>query len=332
MGTTAIWLTPSFKNKPVQGKPGQESAGYHGYWITDFTQIDPHLGTNEEMKALIDAAHEKGMKVFFDIITNHTADVIDYEEKQYTYRSKKTFPYKDATGQEFDDRDYVNEPFLGVARARLASFPYTPFFHEGDEDAKTPAWLNDPTMYHNRGDSTFAGESSTYGDFIGLDDLFTERPEVVDGHGRDLQAVGRLRHRRLPDRHRQARQPRVLAEVRARHPRRGQGVENDDFFAFGEVFDGNPAVMSRVHDRRQAPGHARLRLPAAGRRLRQGQRRERPERLLRQGRLVHRRRQQRLPAADVPREPRHGPRVDVPRGRTGRARPSTSRGSSSPTR
>ena len=38
-------------------------------------------------------------------------------------------------------------------------------------------------MYHNRGDSTFAGESSTYGDFIGLDDLFTERPEVVDGMG-----------------------------------------------------------------------------------------------------------------------------------------------------
>ena len=87
MGTTAIWLTPSFKNKPVQGGPGQESAGYHGYWITDFTQIDPHLGTNDDMKALIKAAHRKGMKVFFDIITNHTADVIDYEEKQYTYLS-----------------------------------------------------------------------------------------------------------------------------------------------------------------------------------------------------------------------------------------------------
>ena len=44
-----------------------------------------------------------------------------------------------------------------------------------------PAWLNDPTNYHNRGDSTFAGESSTYGDFSGLDDLFTEQPDVVDG-------------------------------------------------------------------------------------------------------------------------------------------------------
>ena len=56
LGTTAIWLTPSFKNKPVQGEGADASAGYHGYWITDFTQIDPHLGTNAEMKALIVAA------------------------------------------------------------------------------------------------------------------------------------------------------------------------------------------------------------------------------------------------------------------------------------
>ena len=105
MGTTAIWLTPSFTNKPVQGGPGQESAGYHGYWITDFTPIDPHLGSNAEMKTLIAAAHKKGMKVFFDIITNHTADVIDYREGQYTYRSKRNYPYKEADGTVFDDRD-----------------------------------------------------------------------------------------------------------------------------------------------------------------------------------------------------------------------------------
>ena len=76
LGTTSIWLTPSFKNKAVQ--PEDKSAGYHGYWVTDFTQIDPHLGTNDELQALIDEAHSRGMKVYFDIITNHTADVIGY--------------------------------------------------------------------------------------------------------------------------------------------------------------------------------------------------------------------------------------------------------------
>ena len=81
LGTTAVWLTPSFKNRPVQGTGENVSAGYHGYWITDFEQIDPHLGTNAELTRLIDAAHARGMKVFFDIITNHTADVIDYREQ-----------------------------------------------------------------------------------------------------------------------------------------------------------------------------------------------------------------------------------------------------------
>jgi glycosidase len=50
-----------------------------------------------------------------------------------------------------------------------------------DKDIKRPAWLNDPIYYHNRGDSTFRGESSLMGDFVGLDDLFTENPRVVQG-------------------------------------------------------------------------------------------------------------------------------------------------------
>ena len=243
LGTTAIWLTPSFKNKPVQGTGDNESAGYHGYWITDFTQVDPHLGTNDELKELIRQAHAKGMKVFFDIITNHTADVIDYEENQYTYRSKEAYPYRTADGTAFDDRDYVNQPFPEMDPG--TSFPYTPFFHsEEDANVKVPEWLNDPLLYHNRGDSTFAGESSTYGDFIGLDDLFTERPEVVEGMGEVYKAwvdfgvdgfrIDTVKHVNLE--FWQKFVPEILGEA--------DRIGNDDFFAFGEVYDGNPAVMS----------------------------------------------------------------------------------------
>ncbi|HEU4547697.1 MAG TPA: alpha-amylase family glycosyl hydrolase, partial [Microlunatus sp.] len=127
MGTTSIWLTPSFKNRPVQGSGADASAGYHGYWITDFTQIDPHLGTNAEMKTLIDKAHAKGMKVFFDIITNHTADVINYDPATYTYIDKATTPYKDASGKVFDDKTYAGQdtfPALDPA----TSFPRKPVF------------------------------------------------------------------------------------------------------------------------------------------------------------------------------------------------------------
>jgi glycosidase len=46
---------------------------------------------------------------------------------------------------------------------------------------KVPAWLNDRIHYHNRGNTTFRNESSTMGDFVGLDDLMTESPRVLQG-------------------------------------------------------------------------------------------------------------------------------------------------------
>ncbi|MFI8303187.1 pullulanase-type alpha-1,6-glucosidase [Streptomyces sp. NPDC085927] len=180
LGTTSIWMAPLFKNQPVQGTGEDASAGYHGYWITDFTQVDPHFGTNKDLETLIDKAHDKGMKVFFDVITNHTADVVDYEEKSYDYLSKGAFPYLTKDGKPFDDADYADGS-RAFPRVDAGSFPRTPAVPAAKKDLKAPSWLNDPAMYHNRGDSTFAGESSEYGDFSGLDDLWTERPEVVDG-------------------------------------------------------------------------------------------------------------------------------------------------------
>ena len=70
----------------------QANAGYHGYWITDFTQIDPHLGTNAGAQDAVDKAHARGIKVFFDIITNHTADVLDYPGA--AYNDERPSPYK----------------------------------------------------------------------------------------------------------------------------------------------------------------------------------------------------------------------------------------------
>nr|WP_245232018.1 alpha-amylase family glycosyl hydrolase [Streptomyces lavenduligriseus] len=172
LGTTAIWLAPIFKNKPVQGNG--ESAGYHGYWITDFTRVDPHFGTNADLAELIRKAHAKGMKVFFDVITNHTADTVTNTEKTFAYRGKGAYPYLDTEGRPFDDTK-------GMRKIDARGFPYTPQVTPSERNAKVPAWLNDPTMYHNRGDSTFAGESTLYGDHTGLDDLWTERPEVVRG-------------------------------------------------------------------------------------------------------------------------------------------------------
>ncbi|MFF7636413.1 pullulanase-type alpha-1,6-glucosidase [Kitasatospora sp. NPDC008050] len=186
LGTTAIWMAPIFKNKPVQGTGDAASAGYHGYWITDFTQVDPHFGTNAELKQLIDKAHTMGMKVFFDVITNHTADVIDYAQGSEDYRSTGAYPTLDADGRPVDTTATANANAANgtsnYPKLNTSSFPYTPVFDKpGDATAKSPSWLNDPTLYHNRGNSTFTGESGTEGDFSGLDDLDTQDPRVVQG-------------------------------------------------------------------------------------------------------------------------------------------------------
>ncbi|MFC7879685.1 pullulanase-type alpha-1,6-glucosidase [Isoptericola sp. NPDC057391] len=243
LGTTAIWLTPSFLNRPVQGTGADASAGYHGYWITDFTRIDPHLGTNAELEALIDEAHAKGIKVYFDIITNHTADVIDYAEGEYGYVDQATSPYTDAAGNAFDPADVAgSEDFPALDAA--TSFPYTPVIAPEDAAAKVPSWLNDPTLYHNRGNSTWTGESVTYGDFDGLDDLMTEDPRVVDGFvdvytdwidlGIDGFRIDTVKHVN----------PEFWETWSAEVMDYAHAQGNDDFFMFGEVYDADAAKTS----------------------------------------------------------------------------------------
>lgn len=241
LGTTAIWMAPIFKNRPVQGTGSNASAGYHGYWITDFTQVDPHFGTNKDLSTLISKAHAKGMKVFFDVITNHTADVVDYEEKSYDYLSKGAFPYLTKDGRPFDDADYADgkKRFPAVSSA---SFPRTPTV---TSDSKVPSWLNDPTMYHNRGDSTFAGESATYGDFSGLDDLWTERPEVVHGMEKIYErwvkdfAIDGFRIDTVKNVNMEfwTQWATALDEYAARHGR-------ENFFMFGETYSADTSVTS----------------------------------------------------------------------------------------
>ena len=248
LGVTAIWLTPVLRNQAVQGRAGHESSGYHGYWITDFTAIDPHLGTRADYKALVDAAHARGIKVYFDIVINHTADVIKYREcpaNDCVYRSRADYPYQRRDGiggaainPGFDGRDF--------GRLTRPDYAYTPYFPAGLEHAKKPDWLNDPILYHNRGESTFRNESSLDGDFVGLDDVMTEHPRVVAGfieiYGRWIDEFGLDGFRIDTARHVnpefwQAFVPAMQARARSR------GIPN--FTVFGEVMDTDPAVLAR---------------------------------------------------------------------------------------
>lgn len=255
LGATAIWVGPIFKNKPVQGPRGNESAGYHGYWITDFTTVDPHFGTDADFKALVDAAHARGMKVYMDIIANHTADVIQYREagaEGYPYRSKADYPFstRGGTGGAAINKGFAGDADAGAGNwAKLTdpSFAYTPYVPRAEKDVKVPAWLNDPIFYHNRGNTDWKGESSQYGDFVGLDDLATENPRVVAGmiaiygdwidrFGVDGFRIDTARHVN-PEFWRQF-VPAMLERAKAK------GIPN--FHVFGEVATGDydPALLA----------------------------------------------------------------------------------------
>ncbi len=264
LGATAIWFAPIFKNKPVQGAKGEESAGYHGYWVTDFTQVDPHFGTNAEFKAFVDAAHARGMKVYMDIIANHTADVITYQEgagEGFRYRGLADYPYSRRGGVA---GAAINPGFAGDeiatadnwAKLTDPNFAYTPVVPAGEESVKVPAWLNDPIYYHNRGNSDWFGESALYGDFSGLDDLATEHPRVVrgfidiygqwiDDFGIDGFRIDTARH--VNPEFWQAFVPAMLARAKAR------GIPN--FHIFGEVALGgvDPGALAAFTHRDQLP-------------------------------------------------------------------------------
>ena len=64
LGATAIWCTPLLEDNEPEGS-------YHGYACSDYYHIDPRFGTNELYREMVDKAHEKGLKVVMDIVTNH---------------------------------------------------------------------------------------------------------------------------------------------------------------------------------------------------------------------------------------------------------------------
>ncbi len=75
LGVTSIWLNPILENDmPPLLESGRYNAGFHGYWHTDHYQVDKRLGGNAAYQALIDAMHNKGMKMIQDVVYNHVGE------------------------------------------------------------------------------------------------------------------------------------------------------------------------------------------------------------------------------------------------------------------
>ncbi|OHW92324.1 alpha amylase [Colletotrichum incanum] len=80
LGVTAVWISPFVKN--IQGK-SLDGDSYHGYWAQDIWSVNPLFGTAEDLVALADAVHARGMYLMADVVTNHMAwrgpgNTVDY--------------------------------------------------------------------------------------------------------------------------------------------------------------------------------------------------------------------------------------------------------------
>ena len=197
LGFTAVWVTPLV----VQQKPTPGGAGYHGYWGVDFLNVDPHLGTKVDLIAFSECAKKLNLKLILDVVTNHTGDVIRYEEK-------KAFIPADATSAK--NPQWLND--------------LSNFHNVGDT---SNCW----------GD----GPCGQLGDFYGLDDVATEKPVVYDGwaqvYGQWIKDYGFVGFRVDTARHVDDEffknwSPQINAQAAS------VGINN--FTTFGEVWDVNP--------------------------------------------------------------------------------------------
>lgn len=73
LGINAIWFTPIVEQ--IHGSTDEGTGvtyGYHGYWTKDWTTIDPNFGTKQDLKELVQTAHDNGIRILLDVVLNHT--------------------------------------------------------------------------------------------------------------------------------------------------------------------------------------------------------------------------------------------------------------------
>ena len=121
LGVSAVWISPIFKQLASRET-------YHGYGIQDFLDVDPRFGTRDDLRTLVQLAHDHGIRVILDIILNHTGDVFAYDPDRYETRRDDgtTFmdPRWDSRGYRVAGfRDAQGAPTIPLAPMNLATSP-----------------------------------------------------------------------------------------------------------------------------------------------------------------------------------------------------------------
>lgn len=136
MGYDAIWITPPVHNQWIN--PYITTRGYHGYWAYDFTKVDPHFGTLDEYKKLVEEAHALGIRVIQDIVVNHTGNFFTVDAAGYDPKRPEKNWRKVAAGPN-DPVLSMNDPSLPTHKA-AAVYNFTPNIADFKDRKQTLTW------------------------------------------------------------------------------------------------------------------------------------------------------------------------------------------------
>lgn len=120
LGVTALWLTPVLEND----RPADEGkySSYHGYATSDFYNVDPRLGSNDDYRQLVDECHKHGLKMVMDMIFNHCAD---------------THPWN----LDAPSKDWFNYPNYGLQTSYKLTPVLDPYASEVDKAETVDGWF-----------------------------------------------------------------------------------------------------------------------------------------------------------------------------------------------
>lgn len=145
LGVNAIWLSPVFRQRV-------HANSYHGYGIQDFLEVDSHFGDRADLVTLIEAAHQRGIRILLDIIFNHSGANWIYPQAQWQ-PPYKSFPANYNFGNWLDAQDQpvpaINTADEGVWPRELQNSEHYTRAGCGDLGAGD---INDPHAEHKRTD------------------------------------------------------------------------------------------------------------------------------------------------------------------------------------
>ena len=150
LGVNAIWFTPIFEQvKGFTDEGTGKTYAYHGYWIRDWTDVDPNFGTLEDLAELVETAHKHDIRVLMDVVINHTGPVTA-SDPQWPEEWVRTSP-----ACTFEDYETT------VTCTLVENLP--DIRTESDEEVELPAFLQEKWRQEGRLDQELAE----------LDDFFT---------------------------------------------------------------------------------------------------------------------------------------------------------------